>query len=231
MNLVNNLRRESLNEGKNYGMGFSICKQIDENTIKTIIPISSCKDYLNDVVFNETTNKPIKAYGCSLKEKSNLYDNNYFYMVVEILPYICGNIYKNQIEDTELLLNNRDSLLSFMNQIETLLLVDLSEFIVCENNDNVVIIKVPIYWLKATYLISLYSLLLRIGLYYDNSDVLSYLKNFNKTSDAYLINTAYSKLIKLIKRNLIPDVQDFSKLSMDTSIHNYGINNCIEITI
>lgn len=228
MILINNQDRSKLGEGRNYGMGFSICKQTDENTIETIIPITACKDYLNDVVYNELTNKEIAAYGLKITKKTNLLDNERFWIVTKILDVKGGTQYAKQSEDEELLKNNRENLLNFINQIEQKIKIDTSEFLTCENDENIIAINAPIFWMQGTYLISLYTLLLRVGLYYKGEDVMEYLKDFkHRSEEVYMIKNILPKLEKLFN-NYVPKTQDFGN-KVGTAIHNYGICTATEI--
>jgi len=44
-------KRNNLAEGRNFGMGFGFLKKLSNTKYKTIMPISPCKDYINDVLY------------------------------------------------------------------------------------------------------------------------------------------------------------------------------------
>jgi len=81
----------------------------------------------------------------------------------------------------------------------------------------------PKFWGEATYLISLYGLLLRMGMFYKGGDIMQFidkeLKQINQ-SDYIVFNSVKDKIAKLIEGN-IPK-QDFS---IDRYWHNEGIVN------
>ncbi len=221
MKLIDNTNRGILIEGRSYQMGFGFAKRIDEASYEMVTPISACKDYLNDVVWSEATDKPIAIYGLSYK-KQNIYDKDYAYLVISILNSKSGPKYKEYDEDVKRLKENYKRLESFINFFEeTFTEGTFTE--ITEIADNKYLVKVPLFFTKGTYLISLYSLLLRAGQYWDGvQPPQEFLDNFNAfLVDVSLVKEAAGKLKKLLNGGYVE--QDLSKLSGGNMVHNCGI--------
>jgi hypothetical protein len=229
MNLINNQNRGILSEGRICGMGFSFLKEVSENTLETLLPFSSCKDFLNDFVYKEITDKNIYCYGLSVTQKHNLLENEYFYLGMKILgtKYKSGpDSYPDYTKDFELLKNNRNQLLSFINQFEQRYgFTKYSEFLECENDPNCVIIVAPIEWMHDTYCISLYTLLLRVGLYYNYENINDYLISFmnSNSSDSYMLKNIYEKLKSLNYLSFFKISTKLKDITNNYTIHNRGI--------
>jgi len=225
--IINKQCRSKLCEGRSYQMGFAFLKKLDDNTFETVQPISPCKDYLNDVIFAEHTNKSISAYGCSLSGKQDLFDKSFGYMAISICDYKYKSNYttKKYPKDIKRLKENYKNLEFFINQIEEHLNLDsFDNTTIIEVSDNLYFIEVPVIWTKSTYMISLYSLLLRVGQFYNDTtkDPIKWLETFNSfMEDITLVKQALPKLKDILKYG--PLDQDFSTLRGDTSTHNLGI--------
>lgn len=218
--LIDKTNRGDLTEGRTYQMGFGFAKKISDFTYVMVTPISSCKDYLNDVVWSEATNKYISVYGLSYT-KQNIYDKEYAYIVISILTFKSGEEYQNYQKDVRRLEENYKKLESFINFFEE----TLTEGIFTEINkidENKYLVKVPLFFTKGTYLISLYSLLLRAGQFWDGvQNPQDFINNFNASLvDVAMVKQASSKIKKLIKDGYIE--QKLEELS-GYNVHNCGI--------
>lgn len=215
---IDKTNRNILGEGRNYGLGFAFCKR-DGNTLTTIQPISPCKDYLNDVVYSEYTGKPFQAHGLHTK-KRNIFDHGEGYLVFSVCPYMGGGKYSNYDRDLECLKQNEENVMIFINWFEEKF--GLKErTIISKLEENKYLAVVPLFWTKATFLISLYSFLIRIGIFYDGKQApMDYFANFNKdSSDQYMINSIKPKLEKVLNGGKFPK-QDMNNLS---GVHSNGI--------
>lgn len=218
MKLINKQNRGLLAEGRNYGMGFAFCT-VKDDVVTTTMALTACKDFLNDQIWSDKTGKPYKIYGLST-EPLGLFDGPVSHMVIGILPYNKGGAYHKMEADVAQLSGNYHKLQAFINNIESLLkLEELTSITPIEENRYLV--TFPSFWTNATYLISLYTLLLRVGMYCGDEDALSYLATYNKSiDDKVYVDKSLPKLKAMIGGN-IPE-QDFSKLS---SPHSVGIVN------
>lgn len=196
--LIDNCNRGVLNEGRNYGLSCAFTKR-DGSQLTTIQPLSSCLDYLNDVLYTEHTGKDFSACGLNTSKK-NIFDPN-GYLVFGILPYSSGIRYSNQDRDTLALQTTGDSglLENFINQWEILLKVEGRTKIV-KLEENRYLSIVPPFWCQYSYLISLYAKLLRNGIFYKEGDVFEFLKATRMDNDdANTMAYYFPKIERLIK--------------------------------
>lgn len=225
--LKNNHNRSILSEGRSNNMGFAFCKLLNGDEYETIQPISPCKDYLNDVVFAEVTNKSISAHGLDLKGSQDLFKGNQAYMAISICPYKYDHTYnkKEFLEDKARLAKYHKHLESFINYFEELLGINIYDnTIISEIDDNLYLVELPLIWCDSTYMCSLYSLLLRAGQTFNDMtvDPFKFLEEGKcYKEDISLIKSALPKLRDIIKYG--PLKQDFSNLKGDENTHNLGI--------
>lgn len=220
MKLIDKQNRYVLGEGRNYQMGFAFLKKVKQD-FHTVQPISPCKDYLNDVVWAERTGNNISAYGLSYK-KQDIFDGKIAYMVISIMPNFSGSRYSTQDKDEQRLDENYKLLEEFINYFEDKLkLKDKSTIEKVEFNKY--LITFPDFWCRYTYLISLYSLLLRVGQFWKGKgNPLKYLETFaDFQPDVYLIKDSLPKLKKLIKSG--EQKHDMESLGGGVTVHNHGI--------
>lgn len=222
MKLINNKDRRLLNEGRNYGFGIAICKKINNDTLETIIPITACKDYLNDVVYNELTKNSISCYGLNLKKSSNIFEDKKCYLACQILKINNSFAeYASYNKDLELFKNNQTNFIVGINQIEELLNLNEKTKILKSKDDNIMLLQCPKYWFQTTWLISMYSLFLRNMIYYQaDKNIIDFLNNFNK--DNYMLKDACFVLNYLQKTDKI-EIQTFNNMQ-SYNIHNFGIS-------
>lgn len=219
--IVDKTDRNVLGEGRNYQMGFAFAKKTAPKTFELVQPISPCKDYLNDVVWSEATNKSIQAYGLNYSKK-DIFNGKKSYMVIGIMPSWGGSPYPSMDKDIKNLEENIENLTAFLNFIEKKLKLKCLTKIekVAKNR---YLLEFDYYWCKTTYLISLYSLLLRTGQFWKGDpDPITYWKTFKDfPPDTYMVQTAATKLEKIIK-NGAPE-HDMSSMAGGTTVHNHGI--------
>ena len=225
--LIDETNRGILSEGRSYQMGFGFAKKTSNDTFKMITPVSSCKDYLNDVVYSEATGKPVSVYGLSYK-KQDIYDDEYAYIVMSILTYKSEVAYDKYEQDIKRLEENHKKLEAFMNFFEEMLTEGIFTKI-DKIDENKYLVSVPLFFTKGTYLISLYSLLLRAGQFWNGEqDPLDFIKNFNAyLVDVSMVKEAFPKLGRLIENG--PVEQDLEKLTSSVIVHNCGILGFKEI--
>ncbi len=220
-NLINSHNRASLSEGRNYGFASALAKRVD-NTLTTVCPITCCKDFISDVVYTEATGKPYSIYGLSYS-KQNIFQDGVGYMIFGIEKR--GRElaeYDNYKRDYEMLAGNYNNLEKFINWFEKQF--KLQSFTkIKQLGENRYLAAFPLFWGEGTYLISLYGLLLRVGIFYKDGDVMTYLKDFKYDSrDGMMINTIMPKLQKMLD-GTIPK-QDMNSCSSPHSTGIQGFN-------
>jgi hypothetical protein len=223
MKFIDKQDRSILGEGRSYQMGFAFVKPTVEKRTKvftTVQPITACKDYLNDVVWAEHTNKQIKAYGLGYK-KQGIFDKEKGYIVISILPYQGGGEYPNMQKDIKNLKENYKTLQKFINFFDEN--IGLNPTKIVEIKDNKYLVELDYKWCQTTYAISLMTLLLRVGQFYKKGDPLKFLKTFGAfPPDTYMAIGVVPKLEKFINVKSLPD-QNLEDFPGNTITHNAGI--------
>lgn len=209
-------------------MGFAFAQAVDGTlgtdcvALEAIQPVSPCKDYLNDVVWSEATEKPFYAWGLNTKPLG-IFKHGVGFIVMRI----CGSgarspaKYASMDKDIAAFDNNLGEIERSINVIEKGLGLDEDHRTKFSRAEGCFVAILPMFWCEATYRISLWSLLVRALLHKsDAKDPIKYLEKVSG-ADGMLLNgddAAVHKL-KLMLAGNIPS-QDLSKLS---SPHNEGI--------
>lgn len=224
-------KRGILSEGRSWGYGFSILKLNPNNELKEVLPFTACKDYLNDVIHIEKYNA-VKGLVHGLNYEPNNYfenDSEYGYLGVTALNESGqpkGTIDK---ELKNILKENIENIINVLNYFEKRLNIKLTELIYA---DEKYVFKVDRYWLNETFLISLYTLLIR---YYGNFNkkvnVIQLLKHKPYIKDdEYLFNNQIKDLLFKDINNLKVYKKTNYKYPENATIymiHNFGIKSYI----
>lgn len=225
-------KRSKLNEGRNFGVGFTILNKIGSK-FETYLPFTACRDYLNDFAYVEFTKEEIgKIHGYDHKLLNCFDKKNIVYFGVKALDYNKDSGKYNDLEKLQnILINNYKNLELFLNRIETDLGIKIKSSIILD--DETLIIKCSKFWVKSTPLISVYTLLIRCYFNVDFSGLKPFtdiLKNNNPFINAdsmmkkpcidfyelYLNNK--DKFINLDYKSY-----DLVKENIPSLIHNFGI--------
>ena len=66
--ITENYKRKELGEGRDHGLGFAFLKKNKKDDYETRNAFTACKDYLNDLIYVENTEREIdKIHGFSGK--------------------------------------------------------------------------------------------------------------------------------------------------------------------
>lgn len=222
LKIIDKQNRGKLMEGRNYQMGFAFCKKVSNKVFETIQPISPCKDYLNDVVYSERTGNPVSAYGLSTKKIDLFTRKRKAYLAIKIMDYYGYNGFNKLAQHTENLKNNYANLNKFLNYFEEKLGMSKTQVAPADNDSFVLIL--PIGWTKYNYAISLYSLLARVGQFYDGTtDPITFMETYKDfPEDSYLVKSIVPKVKKLLDIGKLPE-QNLNDLGSGTNVHNAGI--------
>lgn len=218
---VNTFDRKVLNEGRLEGLAFAFCKR-EGNTFTGVGPQSSCKDYLNEQLYSEVTGKPMEAYGYK-SHKCGLFEGAAAgYIVLSVVGTKNGGTYPQLSAHKDNLEKNHKDCESYMEHFENLLGVG-GKTELLKVADNVFIACVPLWWCRFTYLISLYSLLLRYaiegGYSKDKGDPRKFAEGC-KNGDCMMMAPALAKFDKMVKGKF--PVIDWNDYQM---WHSYGIHS------
>lgn len=158
--VTDTFNRKSLNEGRNFGLGFSILEKTDSE-YKALCAFTACKDYLNDFIYVEGTGLKLgNAYGFTHTYTGKLKNQDYFYTGFRPVHYNNGNKYIDFDKLGSILKGNQNNIIKFLSKLEKEFGLDkFSEVEDCI--DDVLIIKTPAFWSKFSFIYSLYGLLIR----------------------------------------------------------------------
>ncbi len=232
MKIVDNQNRKVLNEGRSEGVGFAFAK-LKDDTFETVMPISPCKDYLNDVVYVENTGKEIgMVYGFDYKVTNCINKNDYSYLIAKVM----GNKYSEREhvfqKEEKALIKNHENIKLLLNYFEDLL--EIKDKSKVEVIDNMLVLYVSEWWCEEPWRISFYTLMMRNALNYDGKeDVIKFLTSI-KGEDGYMLPTAIKtiqQISELKKKNKLKDIlyplydKELKKDSpfLKTTVHNAGI--------
>jgi len=217
MKIINNQNRSVLTEGRNYGLGFAFLKKINDETFETVQPISPCKDYLNDVVYSEATGRPFAAWGLKTT-KQGIFEGDHSYMALAVCKMGRSlQHYDDYDEDLENMKSNRENMEKFMHGIETKLGIGKTKLV--DVDENLKLAVMDKQWVSATYLISLYALMLRVALQYKGGGVMTHMREID-SPDRMMLNGIKEKLLILFERKGNLPKQ---KLENIGGVHDHGI--------
>jgi hypothetical protein len=200
--------RQNLQEGREHGISFALCVP-NETGFEEIMPLSACKDYLNDAIYGELMHKKTeKIYGFS-HTPVGIYKFDNIYLS-------CGEVTYDKYEDPTLI--DLKPHIDFINKIEEEIGVNKTTII---NTDKYPILILDSYWGKYPYLISAYCLFFREAKNFKNEDIYVYI---NKLRYNHLNTSIFNSFMKISKS---PPVQDFTDKTIK-EIHNTGIVNFLK---
>lgn len=230
MKIIDNKNRDVLSEGRNSQMGFAFCKQLKSLVFETVQPISPCKDYLNDVIWSENTNKTISACGLKYK-KEDILNNEKVFLAFKICPRQRTSGYERSEngvkytmeDDVKNLRKNYKNIQLLLNYLEEKLKIKNKSIIALSDDKKTYLAKLNPFWVSKLYLVSLVSLLIRMGQFYDGSMApQQFLDTYDKPLDKMLWLTAKKKLEKILAGTL-PD-QPFNPDDVGSTVHfDHGI--------
>lgn len=222
MKLINEFDRGVLIEGRTYELGFGFVKK-EKDQYKTLMPISTCKDYLNDFVFGEKfeiPETPVK-YGFKHKYIGIFKRSKRAYMLVSMLDYLNCSWSKFN-EYNELLNNNYKNIQYYINSVEDKLGID-TKTTLTKIGDNQYVAKFSLKWVSEVYLISLYSLLFRYGLHCNSKISFDELKeeHIDPNNDIlFEFNNLKERVTKLAENGIKSD--GYNKDTYIGTVHNNG---------
>ena len=223
--------RTGLHEGRIKGLGYGFLRRIDTEHFETASPISTCKDYLNDVVYVEVNNIPNigTIYGFNY-QKCGLFDNS-------DMAYLGGKIY-NYAEYKTIWDKNLENIQRLVNYIEQSILNLSQTTSIYPSEDDVTIIELPKFWIQNPWSISFISFLIRAGFNYDGiEDIHSYLqttrrKNVLESGDTMYLVQCYKAIDLLIDNHDLfksypyndkTFIREGKFIGYNSTIHNYGM--------
>ncbi len=218
--------RKLLGEGRNYGMGFAFCRPLDEalTEFETVQAITCCKDYLNDVVWAEANpGKSISVFGLKYTHRGDVYRDGAAFIIIKILPSNTGwkgydvEKHEKQLHDhidyVKVLLNSLDESLK-------LTATDIAEVV---GIPNAYMLKLDTRWCISTASISLFTLICRMGQFYNGeTPPRQFLETYKDSLDLPLWTPTKEKVFKMLDTAYIPDSPTLLDQPVDR-VHNSGL--------
>lgn len=217
LKLIDQQNRGRLIEGKRHGLGFAMAKRVDD-TIVLVDPLSPCKDFNNDRIYSEMTGKECGAWGLKCK-REDIFLDEVGYLIIGICLDGAKTLRKYDGYDKEVvaLEKNFHYMQLFINWFDHQWCAGQTRIEKLE--DNRFLCTIPLFWVEATYRISLLGLLLRAARFWDGSEPMDYLKTA-KNDETMNINTVMPKIERMLDGQI--PVQDFTT---SIGIHDLGISN------
>lgn len=204
--------RNSLSEGRSRGISIGFVRHVKDDKFETVMPISPCKDYLNDLVFVETRKQDLsKIYGYK-HELLNFFNDDMNFMAATVVS-----------NSGAVSLDNYKNIEIFLNKFEDYYNIEVKTGIFETKDDGMLLVQLSNEWCKQPYLISLYGLLFRIATSYDGSeDVLKYINETNRydNNDYIKMKQIVNKLKKLKEIGFVE--QKYINVTGHV-VHNCGI--------
>lgn len=220
--------RKKYNEGRQHQMGFMFCKKIAENVFETVAPMSCCKDYLNDYVYAEASGKGMKVFGANAQPTGLFKDE--VYLAFKILPKFGHTInsdehkriYPTYLEDIKNLAKTYINIEKLLNCVEELLKLE-DRTVIYKAARNNYVAYVPKFWVQYTYLISLYSLLIRMGQFYTGENTPEqFLETYSNPLDKNLWIGAKPRFKEILTELPIQTFDKYDPIDAPNQIHSYS---------
>lgn len=209
--------RSSLTEGRDYGLGFSLAKRVGDE-LHQAYPISPCRDYTSDYVYAEATGKECAMYGVSAK-KSGLFDNG-VYVLFSVCKQRCWreSEYPGYDKDMKDIENNIDFIQESARWFEKQLGVE-GKTKIHKLGTNLYAAEAPAWWASHTYLLSLYTLIIRCSLPMKDGDPIKCLENPPK-GDASNAAVALPRVKMMFEG--VRSTKKIDEFYDSSQVHNYG---------
>ena len=201
--------------GKHNGWAFQLLNDNYEGFHLSVC----CKDFLQDIVWSELTQKSMQIHGQKSGYKGIIDKQTNLKLVM--YPHKFAGVENPKIDNLEDLSSN---LQGFLNEIE--LLMNVEELSVVQAINNNVLIEFSKKWIDKPYLFSMFLLLCRLGVYY-NGKLEEYLKNpfigdtpYLDNCDMYSLKDHWKKLLDIIEGKAVIEGKDWKYLITPDEVHH-----------
>ena len=220
--------RSFLGEGRTHGIGSMFCKKTRTNEYTLLGGITTCKDYLHDILAAERLGVKVNIYGFEYS-KQNPFKGKFAYLAIAMLS---SNTNSPSSE-----IKNWGKIPEFINYFEKSLKFDDLSSISATIDPLIYLLRVPIKWIETTYLISFLTLLVRVGYFWAGQQlsVVDYVKgsiskqyiNGESGGDIGQLKVVWPKFLVFLDRGLPNENYKIREYSLGTGAgwHNNGIYN------
>lgn len=202
--------RKHYSESYSYGLEYSLLTP----KYKAVHPPVLCKDFLTDIFWSEYTNKRIQIYGFSWTPGRFAINRRKFHLGIRLRHR--GNDAYDNLECPRLQ--------EFLNEFEALVDVPLSKVYVV--SDTAAIVEFDREWTMQPIRLSLYTLLVRVGLRYDGRGVEKWLTHIRVNGngevgsyDSSIVKAAESKFNGIFKHKSLSFLQEYKDYK-GSSVHD-----------
>jgi len=226
--------RSELNEGRDYGIGFSVLKADSANNLKPLFPFTACKDYLNDFIYVEQSGKNIdKIFG--FQHEFMNYFQNKKRLILGVTPLMYesgGNIndeWKNYDDCSSHFINNSENFITILHYVEIMMngtskLTKLLGIV-----DNTWVLELNPIWQTTGPAISFFTLFARCYFNFKDSPSIENIKAHTPyiMDDEMMKNSILDILDNLDITENIFNTDLYLKENKDSSsstIHNLGVS-------
>lgn len=217
--------RTELNEGRDYGMGFGFCIKKDENEFHTVMPISPCKDYVNDVIFIEKTRILLPRIHGFKYEPTGCIGDKYTYVAGKVTPLLRTSKQPKSVEiDKKALIANYKNIEKGLNEFDDIAKVNKTKI---ELIEDTIILKVDSWWCEQPWRLSYYLLIARNFIHY-NSEKDSTTFLITDSAEAYILKGLTKKFIDLVinKKELTINNPLLNINHDNADVQKYIIHSC-----
>lgn len=217
-------KRTQLGEGRNFGIGFTIFKKVEKG-LQPLVPFTACKDYLNDIVHIEKYNKITGTiYGFNYVYQNIFEHTDKCYLGFKVVPYNHQEKYHESKDIYLEKMKDLTNLFGVLNYFEDRLDITHTKLVEVEN--NTIILEFDKFWMKETFLMSLYTLLIRIYIAYEGEIELNSILSFKPiiTQDEYMFKDDIKGVLTNIESLVKYKTEDYDfNYTNISSVHNHGI--------
>ena len=212
-------------EAHSYGLEYSLLsKRKNTNGYVAIHSPVLCKDFLSDLLWAEHTNNRVSIYGFSWRggqrKSFNIKTKKTFRLGIRLKGR--RGLYENL---------EAPKLQEFLNEFEDL--VGLPHSKVLHINDREAVVEFDKEWTTQPVRVSLFTLLVRVGLRYNGCGVENWIAKIHKygngavgSGDASLLHEAQQNFDNIFKRKCLDFNQTYKQYSKVDVVHGYsGIAN------
>lgn len=170
-------------------------------------------------------------YGLNYEPTGTFKRKQYFYLGLKPLNYSKGQSYPRFEEINNLLINNNKNLLRVINNIEEIFGLKKKTTIEAVTEDTV-LLKVPMFWARETYLISLYTLACRVYFHVKDEDLKMSPEDFYVKVKPFFKEDSilHLKIKRILDANLRKNLLKMDGPNLDRGIyfiHNYGYSKAL----
>ena len=190
------------------GMEYSLLEEVQDYGYKGINTPVRCKDFFQDAIWSEKLNKAMSIYGFSWKPEGKLLNQEFLFMGVR--------------DEGKTIGDRAENCQSLLNKLEEILNYPLSS---CKSDvtQKYIVTKFSIKWIEVPYLFSLFTLLLRSGLAFENESLKEFFEKSGSNqkitpNDKGYLNSGMSKIKALLEGIVYP--QKYEDYDNTSSIHN-----------